>query len=104
MPTANAAKNFTAPPSLTDKAAHDEAAAGKNRPVKTPLAAPVIASERRSGRDRRQRDDPPPRGRDRRRGLEPRRPEVLELELTPSQWDALHSEAFPVTAKAPAKT
>jgi hypothetical protein len=73
--------------------------------VKPQLAAPVIPTERRSGRDRRQRDEAPPGGRDRRRGLEPRRPEVMELELTPSQWDALHEAAFPVPpAKVPAKT
>lgn len=50
-------------------------------------------TERRSGRDRRQRDLGAPSGaRDRRTGIEPRRPEAIELELTASQWAALNEE------------
>ena len=68
-----------------------------------PLSTP--AADRRSGKDRRQRDDAPPSGRERRRGIEPRRPEVAEVEITPSQWDALQDAAFPMPAPAapPAK-
>ncbi|HKX95063.1 MAG TPA: hypothetical protein VJM48_10205 [Methylibium sp.] len=50
-------------------------------------------AERRSGRDRRQRDAGAPSGtRDRRTGIEPRRPEAVELDLTMSQWAALNDE------------
>jgi hypothetical protein len=54
-----------------------------------PQSAPV---ERRSGVDRRQHEGSPPFKAERRRGIEPRRPEVTELEMTPSQWDTLHSD------------
>ena len=36
----------------------------------------------------------PPGGWERRRNVEPRKPEVVELEISPSQWDELQSE-FP---------
>jgi len=52
-------------------------------------------AERRSGRDRRQRDALPPGGRERRRNVEPRKPEVTELDFTDSQWDALRGEVDP---------
>jgi hypothetical protein len=54
-----------------------------------PQAVPV---ERRSGIDRRQQEGPPPFRTERRRGVEPRRPEVTELDMTPSQWDTLHAD------------
>jgi hypothetical protein len=47
------------------------------------------SGERRSGQDRRRLEGTPPTGRERRRAIEPRKPEVAELEMTPSQWDAL---------------
>jgi hypothetical protein len=59
--------------------------------AKPPLPEP----ERRSGRDRRKKDLGLPAGWERRRGVEPRRPEVVELEFTPSQWDAVSDEAAP---------
>lgn len=62
-----------------------------------------MPTDRRSGQDRRQRDDSAPRGWERRRGVEPRRPEVQEIDLTPSQWDALHSDAFPSHAATAGK-
>ena len=47
--------------------------------------------DRRSGRDRRQVDlGPPPGVRERRVSVEPRKPEVLERELTNSEWDSLN--------------
>jgi len=58
-------------------------------------------SERRSGNDRRQREALPPTDWERRRSLEPRKPEVFDLEVTPSQWDALQQEAFPEAAGRP---
>jgi hypothetical protein len=58
-----------------------------------PTTAPPLA-ERRSGQDRRRRDAAPPGGWERRRNVEPRKPDVVELEISPSQWDALQSE-FP---------
>ena len=57
--------------------------------------------ERRSGNDRRHRDELPPTDWERRRSLEPRKPEVLDLEITPSQWDALQREAFPGASDKP---
>lgn len=48
------------------------------------------STDRRSGVDRRKVDVGPPAGtRERRRGIEPRQPEVQELQLTDSQWGAL---------------
>jgi hypothetical protein len=48
--------------------------------------------ERRSGNDRRRRESVPPASWERRRAIEPRKPEVAELEMTPSQWDLLLDE------------
>jgi hypothetical protein len=45
--------------------------------------------ERRSGQDRRRVDKGPPGGHERRRSVEPRRPEVEEIDMSPSEWDAL---------------
>jgi len=51
--------------------------------------------DRRSGKDRRQQEGPPPPGKpERRRGLEPRQPDVIELELSDSEWTAL-GQAIP---------
>ena len=50
-------------------------------------------TDRRSGVDRRKVDvGPPPGRRERRRGIEPRQPEVQELQLTESQWGALDQD------------
>jgi hypothetical protein len=54
-------------------------------------AAPT---ERRTGADRRKRDIAPPAGWERRRNVDPRMPEVTELELTDSQWAVLHGSTF----------
>jgi hypothetical protein len=45
--------------------------------------------DRRSGLDRRVEDKGPPGKSDRRRLIEPRKPEVVELQLTDSDWAAL---------------
>jgi hypothetical protein len=45
--------------------------------------------ERRSGVDRRKVDKGPPGGRERRLGMEPRKPEVVEIEMSSSEWAAL---------------
>jgi hypothetical protein len=58
-------------------------------------------SDRRSGADRRRIDKGPPGRVDRRRVVEPRRPEVAELNLTDSEWGALTEQAF--SAAAPKK-
>lgn len=55
--------------------------------------------DRRSGQDRRKKDMDPPGGRERRRSVEPRRPEVVEIDLTPSQWAALDEPATLPTRK-----
>ena len=52
-------------------------------------------AERRSGADRRNADDDPPGKYDRRRGLESRQPEVVELDLSDSEWVALTKPAAP---------
>jgi hypothetical protein len=49
--------------------------------------------ERRTGNDRRHRETSPPASWERRRAIEPRKPEVAELEMTTSIWDALHDDA-----------
>jgi len=51
--------------------------------------------DRRSGEDRRKVDVGPPGKRERRRSLESRKPDVLELEMTPSEWGALGHEPQP---------
>ncbi len=60
-------------------------------PAKKHPASPS-ASDRRSGADRRKADKGPPAGRDRRVGMEPRKPEISEVEITPSEWAALEEE------------
>lgn len=63
-----------------------------NKRAPEPTSPPT---ERRAGPDRRSVDAPPPGGkRDRRRGLEARKPEVVELDMSPSDWAAL-SELVP---------
>ena len=51
-------------------------------------------SERRSGTDRRRADKGPPGRVDRRRVVEPRKPEVAELNVSDSEWGALTEQAF----------
>jgi len=69
---------------------------GKSHQTAAPAAAPAGAPvDRRSGRDRRVADKGAPSGRDRRVGVEPRKPEVREIELTPSEWGELDAAAPP---------
>ncbi|MBY0468675.1 MAG: hypothetical protein K2Q07_06840 [Burkholderiaceae bacterium] len=49
-------------------------------------------AERRSGRDRRVRDVAIPKGHDRRRGVEPRKPEVREISPSDSLWASFDVE------------
>lgn len=52
--------------------------------------------DRRSGRDRRQVDlGPPPGVRERRVSVEPRKPEVVEREISPSEWASLGGQTLP---------
>jgi hypothetical protein len=44
------------------------------------------APERRAGIDRRRVDLGPPNGIERRKGMEPRKPDVQEVDLTASDW------------------
>lgn len=60
----------------------------------TPLPNPAEA-DRRQGDDRRRVDGTPPGRHDRRRGLESRKPDVVELEMTNSEWAALSAEPPP---------
>jgi hypothetical protein len=48
-----------------------------------PTAPPV---ERRAGRDRRDAEIGPPSRHERRTTLEARKPQVVELEMSPSEW------------------
>lgn len=54
------------------------------------------ATDRRSGDDRRRRDVGPPGRHERRRGLEARKPEVVELEISESEWAALTDATMPM--------
>jgi len=72
--------------------------------VKTHSKPLVAPGERRQGIDRRRRESAPPGAWERRRSVEPRKPEVAEVEMTPSQWDALHGDAFPQAAGTPSGT
>jgi hypothetical protein len=67
----------------------------KNDAKKPAPAAKVATVERRSGKDRRTADVPPPKGRERRRTAEPRKPEVTEIDMTPSQWGRLSGSHKP---------
>lgn len=61
-----------------------------------PNAKPVPpAAERRSGKDRRRVDLRLPGEPERRRSVEPRQPEVRELDLSESQWAELQAQAAP---------
>ncbi|WP_298826268.1 hypothetical protein [uncultured Piscinibacter sp.] len=51
--------------------------------------------DRRSGRDRRLVDKGSPTGRERRVTLEPRKPEISEIDVTASEWDALSEQVRP---------
>ncbi|MEJ6004045.1 hypothetical protein WG899_00660 [Paucibacter sp. AS339] len=48
--------------------------------------------ERRQGKDRRQSDKELPKALERRKGLEPRHPEVQELELSAEEWARLNEQ------------
>ncbi|HWI12134.1 MAG TPA: hypothetical protein VNU48_12450 [Burkholderiaceae bacterium] len=60
-----------------------------------------IPSERRSGDDRRRIEGTPPGKHDRRRGLEPRLPEVVELDMTNSEWMSLSDDPVPPSTVPP---
>jgi len=57
----------------------------KSSPAKTSTSG----TDRRSGADRRQVDKEPPSGRERRRHVEARKPDVVELDLSDSDWATL---------------
>lgn len=65
-----------------------------------PRAAPTPAKpDRRKGVDRRKVDKGPPKGaRERRVSVEPRQPEVQEVDISPSDWASLN-ELPPPTPK-----
>jgi hypothetical protein len=58
----------------------------------TSAKKPQPASERRTGRDRRKADRGSPTGRERRVGMEPRKPEISEIEISPSEWAELEAQ------------
>jgi hypothetical protein len=63
----------------------------------SPDKSPARGADRRSGLDRRVEDKGPPGKSDRRRLIEPRKPEVVELELSDSDWAALTQSPPPPT-------
>ena len=71
--------------------------------LRKPFRTQPPLAERRSGRDRRQVDKGPPGGRDRRVNIEPRRPEVVELEVSVSEWLALQEATSPIDSASPAE-
>ncbi|MET0518076.1 MAG: hypothetical protein ABW005_04470 [Burkholderiaceae bacterium] len=56
-------------------------------------ADPPPQPERRSGKERRVAPPNTPVAVERRRGIEPRRPEIVELDMSPSEWGSLQ-DAF----------
>jgi len=58
--------------------------AGRHKAVQ-----PKQPTDRRSGRDRRQTVGQPPLNHERRVTVEPRQPEVIEIEVTPEELDAM---------------
>ncbi|MEP7100814.1 MAG: hypothetical protein ABI781_09910 [Burkholderiales bacterium] len=58
---------------------------------------PPRETDRRSGEDRRHVEGKPPGKHDRRRGLESRKPEVVELDMSNSEWAALAEPPPPAT-------
>jgi hypothetical protein len=60
-------------------------------------------TERRAGQDRRTVEGSPPSRRERRRGLEARKPEVSELEMTSAEWAALNAAMQLPAPAAPKK-
>ena len=65
----------------------------KQPPKPTQVPAPTDAA-RRTGADRRLVDGKPPGKHERRRGLEARQPEVMELDMSNSEWAALSDDAL----------
>ena len=57
---------------------------------------PWSGGDRRKGVDRRQQEKVVPKALERRKGLEPRHPEVVELHLSQEEWNRIKSqfEAF----------
>lgn len=81
----------------------DRRAACGNIRTRSPLVnrrRPPPPEERRSGADRRKVDKGPPGGRERRVTIEPRKPDVREVELTPSEWAALTAPPSPAAPSA----
>lgn len=58
---------------------------------------PAKDTDRRSGDDRRHVEGNPPGRHERRRGVESRKPEVLELDMSNSEWAALAEPPAPPT-------
>jgi len=57
-----------------------------NMPAKNRTNRSLQEQDRRSGEDRRRVDSGLPRKYDRRRGVEPRKPEVVEIEMSDSEF------------------
>jgi hypothetical protein len=65
-----------------------------------PPGKPQTPPERRAGADRRKIDLGPPNGIERRRGMEPRKVEVKEVDLTASDWANFDAQV-PLKPKKP---
>lgn len=69
---------------------------------KQPNAINPPRPDRRTGADRRKADNGPPKGvRERRVQLEPRKPEVQEVEISPSDWASLTQQPPPPPKRTP---
>lgn len=60
---------------------------------------PAPPNDRRAGKDRRKAEVGPPGKRERRTALEARQPQVVELEMSPSEWAAF-SDLPPAPGKS----
>jgi hypothetical protein len=59
---------------------------------KSATSSKPLIKDRRSGVDRRKVDVPRPGLPDRRRAVDSRKPEVIELDMSNSEWSALNQE------------
>lgn len=63
-------------------------------------SAAWTGAERRSGKDRRVQDVGPKGDRERRRSLEARKPEVVEIQMTDDEWGRLYQTGVPAPRAA----
>lgn len=67
--------------------------------LSAPAPSTALPAERRTGKDRRDAELGPPGKRERRTALEARKPQVVELEMSPSEWAAF-GDVLPAADKS----